>query len=395
MVWDWPLEDKITVIFYALVILLLFLNRKKFEFQAKIIALYRTKFGVNFINKYAEKHRELLKLLGYIGIGVGFVGMIFALWMIGHGLFTLFAQPEAPATFSLVVPGVNIPGSAFRIPLWVIIPLFIVVVIHESGHGLVAKAHKIMIKNTGFVFFGPIAGAFVEPDEKALAKKDDVVEYSVFAAGPFANILTAVIVTLILSFIFIPLVPIPFAGNTGSLTSPYGFSATAIPEGLPAANAGLVAGAVYDTVNGVHVNSTLDLYGVMSSVTPGQNITIGNSTHMYMLTTVDHPDDPLRGYIGITGIQTVTRIADGVSPWVYYSVKWLGEFFFWIYALSLGLGLVNLLPLGPVDGGRMIRLAFLRVLGEKKGTAIWAKIGFVLLAIILILILLPIFKALF
>jgi len=389
------LETALTIVFYALVIILLVVFRKKFEFQAKIIALYRTKFGLKFINKYSEKHRELIKILGYIGIGIGFIGMIFILFIIFKGAYALFTQPNAPATMSLVLPGINVPGSPLAIPLWVIIPLFFVVLIHEAGHGLVGKANKIPIKNTGLVFFGPLAGAFVEPDEKKLAKADDVTQFAVFAAGPFANFLTAIVALILLSLIFIPLVPIPFAGNAGMLVTPIGFSAAEIPEGLPAAEAGLIPGATYTIINNQQINSTIDLVKELGSTVPNQTIEIGNSTHMYTLTTAAHPDDPTRGYLGVQTLQTEYAIRDDVPHWIYHIVRILGAFFFWIYALSLGLGAFNLLPLGPVDGGQMIRLAFKRIFGKKKGNTYWARLGIFLLVVVILLVIVPMAKALF
>ena len=388
------LENTLTIAFYALVILLLVVYRKKFDFQAKVIALYRTKFGLKFIERYAKKHREFIKLLGYIGIGIGFVGMIFILVLIFKGAYALFAQPDAPATMSLVLPGINVPGSPLKIPLWVIIPLFFVVLIHEAGHGLVAKANKIPIKNTGFVFFGPLAGAFVEPDDKKLAKTDDVTQFAVFAAGPFANFLTAAIAMLILILIFIPLVPIPFAGNAGVLVTPTGFSAGEIPAGLPAAKAGLVAGATYTFINNHSINSTKDLIIALKDTVPNQTIHIGNSTNNYTLITAAHPNDPTRGYLGVMNLQTVYGIKKGVPHWIYQIIRIIGAFFFWVYALSLGLGAFNLLPLGPVDGGQMIRLALRRIFGEKKGHIYWAKLGIFLLIIVVILVIVPIVKAL-
>ena len=46
---DFSLENWLTLGFYVLVILLIIIYRKKFEFQARIIALRRTKFGIKFL----------------------------------------------------------------------------------------------------------------------------------------------------------------------------------------------------------------------------------------------------------------------------------------------------------------------------------------------------------
>ena len=52
--------------------------------------------------------------------------------------------------------------------------------------------------------FGPIGGAFVEPDEKLLAKRSRRVQLGIFAAGPFSNLASSVIFLLFITFILAP-----------------------------------------------------------------------------------------------------------------------------------------------------------------------------------------------
>lgn len=383
MLSDWWIKNGITLGFYVLVIALLFIYRKKFEFQG-IAALKRTKFGLKFINKYSKKHNETIKLLGLTGIGIGFAGMIFIVGYVLKGLYNLVFVPSAPATLSLVLPGVNIPGAAIHIPLWVLIPLFIVVVIHESGHGLVAKAFKIPVKNTGIVFFGPLAGAFVEPDEEKLKKAPDHVKYAVFGAGPFANALTALLVIVILLVVINPL--------TMMMVTPTGFTVAQVQKGMPAEAAGLQAGTVYTMINNVSINSSEALVNALSYVKPGETVTVSNKNSSVSIITTKNPKNPNRGYLGVMGVSTKFDIKNGIPDWVYYLLRGLYQFFFWIFTLSVGLGAFNLLPLGPTDGGRMMQLSLAKIYGEKKGHAYWARLGWTLLAIIIILIIVPIVK---
>ena len=385
MLSDWWIKNGLTLAFYVIVIALLFIYRKKFEFQG-IAALKRTKFGLKFLNRFSKKHEEGIKLLGIIGIGVGFAGMIFILGYVLKGVYNLIFLPKAPATFSLVLPGVNIPGAAIHIPLWVLIPLFIVVVIHESGHGLVAKVFKIPVKNTGIVFFGPLAGAFVEPDEKKLEASSDVAKYSVYAAGPFANALTAGVVILLLLLVINPL--------TMMMVTPIGFSAAQVQADYPAELAGWEPGAVYTMINGMAINSSQALTNALSTIRPGEIVTVANATDSITIKTVENPTNPNKGYLGVIGVSTEFNIKDGFPQWIYYLVRGIYQFLFWIFTLSVGLGAFNLLPLGPVDGGRMAQLAFKRLYGEKKGHKYWANLGWILLFIIISLILIPIIKGL-
>ncbi|MFP4523135.1 MAG: site-2 protease family protein [Candidatus Woesearchaeota archaeon] len=374
----------LTIAVYLTIIILLVINRKKFDWEG-IIALRKTKFGIPFLNRYAKKHQQTVKLLGYCFIGLGFAGMIFIFGYVLFALYQALFVPTAPASFSLVLPGVNIPGSAIFIPLWVLIPLFIVVLIHEAGHGLVARAHGVKVKTTGIVFFGPLAGAFVEPDDKQLEKKDDVVKYSVFAAGPGMNFLTAGIAFALMMLVFNPL--------TMAMVAPVGFSFDSVQEGFPADISGITPQTTYTLINNQSVLTQEQLTSTVGSLQPNQTLVIANNNSSHTLTTVAHPQDSSQGYLGVIGLATDFDVKETIPKWVYGITNWFSQFLLWIFVLSLGLGLFNLLPLGPVDGGHMSRLAFTRTKGEKKGVAHWKKLSWFLAIIVIFLILWPIVKS--
>src|SRR3989344_1308087 len=94
-----------------------------------------------------------------------------------------------------VVPVLPIKAEGvFYVPFFYwIISLFIIATIHEFSHGVVARAHNIPVTSSGFAFLGIlvpiIPAAFVEPDEKKMGKKKASQQLSVFAAGPFSNII--------------------------------------------------------------------------------------------------------------------------------------------------------------------------------------------------------------
>ena len=112
MVFTFP-EHTWTVVFYVGIILFVFLNRKHFEIHGKIIALYRTKKGVRLMERIAERHTESVKLLGYIGVGAGFIGMGVIIFFLLQGLYNLFFVPNSLPTLSPVLPGVPVPGRYF------------------------------------------------------------------------------------------------------------------------------------------------------------------------------------------------------------------------------------------------------------------------------------------
>ncbi len=372
------------ILFYTAIIVLLILNRKKFEIQSGFIAIKRTKIGLRLIRGIGKKHKELIKILGYIGIGVGFIGMIFVSYIMLKNLYTVFTVPGAQSEISPALPGIRFPGSPINIPLiigW--IALFIVVLVHEFSHGIVATAHGLKVKSSGIAFFGPIMGAFVEPDEKKLSESPDVVQYSVYAAGPFSNMLLSIVALLLISLILSPVV------NT--ITQPVGFSFDGLAKGMPAQNAGINPGMVFITVNGnAVVNDSLFIETMQNSL-PNEIITLETEAQEYDITLAPNPDDSNKGYIGVNGIRTEYRLKPSYSNLgiPYWLLQKISELFWWVFVLSSGIGIINLLPLGPIDGGRMLQVSLVKTRGKKQGMGIWTKVSIFFLAILLLNIFMP------
>ena len=139
---------KWVILFYLGIILLLYLNRKKFEFQGKIVALYRTKVGLGLMDRVSNKYRELIKLLGYCAVGIAYVALILIFGLLIKATIDLVLNKPGAAGAAPVLPGVPIAGTGLVFPLiigW--ISLFIIVVVHEFSHGVVARAFKLKILN--------------------------------------------------------------------------------------------------------------------------------------------------------------------------------------------------------------------------------------------------------
>lgn len=378
---------KFVLLFYIVVAIIIYIYRKKFQVEGGFILLYRTDFGINFINKFADKHKEFLKIVGYTAIGIGFIGMIAICGLLIKGLYDLIFVPAALPTLSLVIPGVQIPGSPIFVPFWYgIISLFIVIVVHEFGHGIIARSHGLKIKNTGFGFFGPLPLAFVEPDEKQVVKKDSIVQQSIFAAGPFFNV---ILVAVVLVFTLLVLNPL-----TTAMVTPQGFSFNTIQSDFPGEQYGLEKNLVYTSVNGLEINDSTQFVNSLSCVKPGDSVTISNTNKSVTLITVTNPKDATKGYLGVTGIKTNYVLKNQVwwFKGMYYIVFVLATLLEWVATLSLGIGLANLLPLGPVDGGRMLHKAAIDINGKAKGVKIWATVSIITLVTMILLIFVPMIK---
>ena len=379
-------DYKWTFLFYAAVIFLIYLNRRKLDWPAKFLGLYRTKAGLKLMDRMG-KHERLFRTLGTIGIYVGFAGMALIVALLFKGLYDLVFVPSAPPVISPVIPGAMIPGVGIKVPLiigW--IALFVVIVIHEFSHGVVARAHRIKVQSSGLMFLGPLGGAFVEPDEKALVKAPKKAQLGIFAAGPFSNLLSSLALYLVIGFVLVPLLVYFVAAN--------GVVFSSVQPGYPAAAAGVRTGVVYDYVNNRSVHDSTEFTDALAGVKPGDQVILASSQakESMVFTAAASPTNASRGYLGVV-LGTNLRWP-GLS-WLFAAYGWLVEIAMWTFILGLGIGLANLLPLGPVDGGRMLQVAAEHLFGKQRGHDVWAKISICMIAVIAILLLVPLVKWMF
>jgi membrane-associated protease RseP (regulator of RpoE activity) len=373
------------IIFVAILIIFLLKNRKKVQLQKIFFPviyaiLYRTNIGLKQMDRAGKKQRELIRFLAYCGIGFAFVGMVFISASIIKTIFDFLMSPKTAETgMMLVLPGTSIPGIGYLSFWHWIIAIFILALVHEFSHGVVARAHNVEVKSSGFAFFSIIApifpAAFVEPDEQKLQKQPDIVQYSVFAAGPISNIALALIFMLIASFILTPI--------EKNITEPVGFSFSVVPGDFPAAKSGMPSGMVVTAVNGEPVtDSNLALEKLHYCMKPGDPIafTLQNGT-TYTLITTASPADNKTAYIGVVNVKNEIRMKPGHSKAFF----WFKDLIKWNYLLNLFIGLANLLPLGIVDGGRMLQIALRRIIGNvKKADKIWAMISLLFLLLMVV-----------
>ena len=345
------LQYKYILLFYLSVIIFLLLKRKKLDIQAKVIILYRMKLGIRWMDRCVAQFREWIVLLGYIGVGAGYVGLIFISYILIKNLYDLATTPAAPSGVSLVLPGVNVPGLGV-LPFWYwILAIFTIAIVHEFSHGIVARAHNIEVKNTGLVFLGPILGAFVEPNEKKLQKENDIVQYSVLAAGSFSNILLGIMSILLLMVVFTPI--------QNALVQPTGFTFDSYYEGAyPIQQAGIAPGTLITGVNGQGVSSFQEFSETLNGIKPAEKITLMTPKQEYPITLAVSPDDAKKGFLGIKEIHNEFELKSQYQSWnpFYLVLTWIQGFLRWLFLLSIGIGLFNLLPLPIVDGGRMAQV---------------------------------------
>ena len=94
---------------------------------------------------------------------------------------------------------------------------------------------------------------------------------------------------------------------------------------------------------------------IISSFSPGDNVTVQTDQGSYPITLDKNPSNESRGFFGIQANKHFVLVDDSLGPLPWILFEFL-ELFQWIAMLNLGIGLFNLLPLKPLDGGYMLEI---------------------------------------
>jgi len=172
--------DLIFMVLFAVVVIFLLNRNKKNLKRHGWIFLYHSKFGLKFIDWVAKTFGTILRPLQYVIVASGYILMTFMVWLMGLSVWRYVTSPipEQLRNVPPIAPLIPYFPRLFNLdsffpPLfftYFLIALAIVAVSHEFSHGILARLNKIKVKTTGLAFFGPFFGAFVEPDEKQMAK---------------------------------------------------------------------------------------------------------------------------------------------------------------------------------------------------------------------------------
>lgn len=386
--------DIITLsIFILLMSIFLYIKRKEIDIQKLLfpifyLILYRTTLGLKLMDKISKKYKELIKLIGYICVGFSFLGMLYISYGIIIIMLKFFISPKTTDTgFTLVLPGTSIPGVGYLSFWYWIIPIIILAIVHEFSHGVMARAHNLKLKSSGFAFLGIVVpiipAAFVEPDEKKLTQQQDIVQYSVFAAGPIANIIFAFLILLLLPYVtdFTNSQLAPFEDK---ITYPVGFSVDILNESLPSGAAGMEGHMLIDMYNNKTIKDANSFIKDLSCKKPGDVIYLGNDKNNYEIKTIAHPENPDRAFIGVYNIKNERRVKPKFES-IKQSYYWFKDLFRWLFLLNYFIGLINLFPIFITDGARILKVALSRIIKDKeKAAKLWSFINLLFLFFIIV-----------
>jgi len=374
-------QSLLALIFIVVLLILVVLNRKKIEFQKILFpilyfALYRTKLGLKWMDRISSISPKFWRMFYTVGIGIGFAGMIWISYTLIESTISLFTQSSVTAGIMPVLP-FEAKGVFFVPFIYWIVSIFIIAGVHEFSHGIAARAFNIRVKSSGFavlgIIFPVIPAAFVEPDEKQMAKKSRRAQLAVLSAGPLANLVTAVLVILLVIAVINPvLAPVmPKSGIEISKVEPLS----------AAAAVGLEEGDIITKINNVELSSVDDFTTLMSAEHPNDRRVITTQRGNFAVTLGSSATDQSKAFLGVYPKQHYVSAGWlGKIPYSVPIIEWINGLLFWLFSLNIGIGVFNLLPLGPVDGGRM----FLIVCEKLKMRKLWVYVSLLFTALIFI-----------
>jgi membrane-associated protease RseP (regulator of RpoE activity) len=300
-------------------------------------------------------------IYGAIGIPPLLIGMF-----LQSASQILFAGSNMPGV-SPIIPtvrdgqwGVTTPGyEAIFVPIaYAVIAFAVLLVSHEFAHGVLARVHGIKLKSTGLLTLGIIPiGAFVEPDEKDLEKRPSIEKMRVFSAGSFANL----IVCAVAAFAMISL-SLFFVSSDGVkvVSVLQNSSAKGIIEN----------GTVLYSINDNPVRTSSSYLKAVSMLTVGGVANVTTDSGVYAVPVISDPEKEGVPFIGLAvenDIKATHGMDLGLLNFVWTALTWTILF-------NFNVALVNVLPLAPFDGWRMLKelMSVFRISPETSKKIIYA-----------------------
>lgn len=371
----------------------------KFNFPMLTV---RTKMFTGVFDKLGSLRAS--RLISWIALIIVPIVAGIGLYLVCNSLFILLWTPAArdiprelgPRAY-LLLPGVN----PFLPILYGWVAIICAIVVHEGAHGVIARNRGLKVKSSGLLFFLVIPiGAFVDVDEKQLAKAKSKDSLRVLAAGIGGNIVVAVV--CILSVLVI------LSGLTPVIDGVY---VSYVTEGMPAEEAGLMAKDVFVSVDNVEIDNFEELEALLENKNPGDVVQVavarGEMWEDLFSTSVNLTESEGRAVMGVTvgDLMTEERLrfyqaltpekfsiylvppalapglvpfSDSLAPFYKHGLgeQWhiLANVLFWLWFVNVNVAIFNALPIYPLDGGRMFNISLKRIMGRRVGEKIISRI---------------------
>ena len=363
-------DNAIIYVLIAWVVILAIAKALKLEkhgFTIKPYSLtYKNTQVQSALSKMLTRTKRGIRVFADVSVIAGFLMMGFAFWFLLANIANFFVEPTEFAELTVLIPGVTLTSASAILYFLLSIP--IVLVMHEGAHGIVATLEKIKIKTGGFAIFIALFAGFVEPDEEEFDKAKKISKLRVIGAGATSNVLFAFVLGAILltNPLFALILPEPFL--EWFYDAPDGVGIISIIEGSGAEKAGLQKNDVITGIDGIPIITPVDFQ--KADLKPGETVTVTVQRDGQLLQLpveiMPSPDDPDKGLVGIM------RDSAFYKP-VYNFIEWdpqVSMFLLWLWMISFFIGIINMLPLPILDGGKFIYTIIEKKASERKINAI-------------------------
>ena len=386
-----------------------------------VLFLIHTPFGLSFFDKiaktraariYSEFSTFLMPLITVLAIVLFFIGLTS---MLSNSAAREGVRDIGPQA-NLLIPGLNplLPWTYG----W--IALVVTIVIHEAGHGVVARVYNAKVESTGLVLFliFPV-GAFVNIQREELEKTSLRHKCSILTAGPLNNMILAAVSLIALYFVVFTLSPLPGLDESPRVL------VGEVRHGSLAEQLGITQRSIIQSIDGQEIKNLTDV-GKVLRASEGDDIEViwkdargnllaksGRNENGLLGVTIigiGSPSDALnnykrafldpRGYLLLLTPPTL----QGPFPAPYsdsmaskYESDLFGSYFpvisnllFWLWFINFNVGIFNALPIGPFDGGQLYGSLIenkLRSMGKKLNpSTVNSAITLIFVAIVIMLI---------
>jgi membrane-associated protease RseP (regulator of RpoE activity) len=358
-----------------------------YELKLPLILIH-TPFGLKFFDKIANS--KFGKIYAKFNIYLMPLITALAVFLIVGSLLVLFSNDSAREGVREIGPQGNllIPGLNPILP-WTYgwIGLVITIIIHEAGHGIVARVYNTKVESTGVVLFFVIPiGAFVNIQQDELNRTSFKQKSAILTAGPMNNMILAGICFGLLFLLVSSLSPI---SNTSG--DEPGITVLTVGENSLAQSIGLEKNSIITFINNQPIEGVVELRDILRD-------NLGKSIQIKWLTedkreqiqSVNLPESlpENKGVLGITLVdtffdpvlvldnyknmfltnplailmpptlqQSLVPYSDIMSSQYSSSIfgpafPIIGNLLFWIWFINFNVGIFNALPITMLDGGQ-------------------------------------------